>query len=84
MGAGAPPLVEKGRRLMAVTFSQAEVNAYRDFMLKNRGITEMRIGDRLYKFEPIEKMREQLAYMVRNLDTAAAPRTRYAQTNKGF
>lgn len=69
---------------MAVTFSQTEINAFRDFMLKNKGVTEMRLGDRLYKFATLHDMQQHLAYMERNLDTGAAPRTRYAQTNKGF
>lgn len=69
---------------MAVTFSQTEVNAFRDHMLKNRGVTEMWLGDRHYKFASLHEMELHLAYMERNLETAAAPRTRYAQTSKGF
>lgn len=69
---------------MAVTFSQAEVDAFKAAVLKNPGVLEMRIGDRLYKFSTLKEMEERLAYMQRNIDTGAAGRIRYASTNKGF
>jgi hypothetical protein len=70
---------------MAVSFSQAEIDAFRDFMLKNRGVTEMWIGDRHYKFTSLDEMQRHLAYMERNLATATpAPTMRVAQTSKGF
>ncbi len=69
---------------MAVTFTQAEVDAYRAFMLNNQGIQRMSFGGRHYEFAPLKEMREQLAYMQRNLDTASeAGRVRYAATSKG-
>lgn len=70
---------------MAVTFTQAEVDAFKAAMLKNPGVLEMDIGDKHYKFDTLQAMREQLAYMERNLDSAtAAPRTRYGATSKGL
>lgn len=69
---------------MAETFSQAEVDAFRAAMLKNPGVMEMRIGDRLYKFSTLKEMREQLAYMQRNLTGGAAGGIRYVSTSKGF
>jgi hypothetical protein len=72
---------------MAVTFSQAEVDAFKAAMLKNPGVLEMRIGDRLYKFSTLKEMEERLAYMQRNLapdPTAPSGAVRYASTSKGF
>lgn len=69
---------------MAVTFSQSEIDAFRDAMLKNPGVMEMRIGDRLYKFSTLQEKREHLSYMERNLDTGQSGGVRYASTSKGF
>lgn len=70
---------------MAVTFSQAEIDAFRTFMVNNKGVLEMWIGDRHYKFSTLEQMQQHLAYMERNLaTTTAAPTMRVAQTSKGF
>jgi len=69
---------------MAVTFTQTEIDSFRDFMLKNRGVTEMWLGDRHYKFSSLQQMEEHLAYMERNLASGAAPKTRYGATSKGL
>lgn len=66
-----------------MTYTQAEINAYRAFMLTNGGVTRMTIADKSYDFEPLEKMRAQLAYMERNLAGTTTPHTRYAATSKG-
>lgn len=66
-----------------MTFSQPEVDAFRAAMLKNPGVLEMRIGDRLYKFEGLKAMEEHLAYMQRNIAGGQTGRTRYAATCKG-
>lgn len=69
---------------MAVTFSQADVDAFKAAMLKNPGVLEMRIADQLYKFSSLKEMEERLAYMQRNIDTGTAGRIRYVSTSKGF
>lgn len=68
---------------MAATFSPTEIDAFRTAMLKNPGVMELRIGDRLYKFSTLKEMEERLAYMQRNVDSGQAGRTRYASTCKG-
>lgn len=72
--------------LMPITFSQAEIDAFKEAMLKNPGVLEMDIGDKHYRFETLEGMREQLAYMERNLDTGAGipSSMRFAATSKGL
>lgn len=69
---------------MAVTFTQAEVDAFKAALLKNPGVLEMDIGDRHYKFEDLEAMRNHLAFIERNVDTGGAGRVRYAATSKGL
>lgn len=69
---------------MAATFSAAEIDAFRTAMLKNPGVLEMRIGDRLYRFESSKAMEDHLAYMQRNIAGGAAGGVRYASTSKGF
>jgi hypothetical protein len=69
---------------MAATFSQTEIDTFRAAMLKNPGVLEMRIGDRLYRFATLKEMEAHLAYMQRNVDSGAAGGTRYASTSKGF
>lgn len=68
---------------MAVTFSQAEVAAFRTFMLTNQGVLEMDIGDKHYKFESLKAQRDHLVFMESNIESRTTPRTRYAQTSKG-
>jgi hypothetical protein len=68
---------------MAATFSQTEIDTFRAAMLKNPGVLEMRIGDRLYRFSTLKEMEAHLAYMQRNIDSGASG-TRYASTSKGF
>lgn len=65
------------------TFSQTEIDAFRTSMLKNPGVLEMRIGDRLYKFSTLQEMEGHLAYMQRNVTGGQPGRTRYATTCKG-
>lgn len=70
-----------------VTFSSAEVDAFRTAMLLNPGVLEMRLGDRSYKFATLKEMQERLAFMQRNVAasaTTASGAVRYAQTSKGF
>lgn len=70
---------------MAVTFSQSEIDAFRTAMLTNPGVLEMWIADKHYKFSSLTEMREQLAYMERNIESAATTSgVRYASTGKGF
>jgi hypothetical protein len=69
---------------MAVTFTQAEVDAFKAALLKNPGVLEMDIGDRHYKFASLKEMEERLAYMQRNIAGGAAGRIRYVSTSKGF
>jgi hypothetical protein len=69
---------------MAATFSATEIDAFRTAMLKNPGVLELRIGDRMYKFESMKAMEERLAYMERNIAGGATGGTRYASTSKGF
>lgn len=69
---------------MPATFSQAEIDAFRTAMLKNPGVLEMRIADRLYKFESMKAMAEHLAYMERNITGGSTGGVRYAKTSKGF
>jgi hypothetical protein len=69
---------------MPLTFTQAEIDAFKEAMLKNPGVLEMDIGDKHYRFENLQAMREQLAYMERNVAGGQAGRTRYAATSKGL
>jgi hypothetical protein len=69
---------------MAITFTQAEIDTFRDFMLKNRGVTEMWLGDRHYKFSSLQEMRDHLAFMERSLAGSTVPKTRYGATSKGL
>lgn len=69
---------------MPLTFTQAEVDAFKAAMLKNPGVLEMDIADRHYKFDTLQAMREHLAYMERNLSTGAPGRIRYGATSKGL
>lgn len=69
---------------MAATFSQTEIDAFRTAMLTNPGVLELRIGDRLYKFEGTKAMEEHLAYMQRNIAGGSTGGVRYASTSKGF
>lgn len=69
---------------MAVTFTQSEVDAFKAAMLKNPGVLEMWIGDKHYKFEDLEAMRNHLAYMERNIETGQTGRVRYGATGKGL
>lgn len=69
---------------MAVTFTQAQIDAFVDAMNKNPGVLEMRIADQLYKFETLQQKREHLAYMQRNIATGATGSIRYVTTDKGF
>jgi hypothetical protein len=69
---------------MPVTFTQAEIDAFKAAMLKNPGVTEMWLGDRHYKFDTLEAMREHLAYMERTLDTGQTGRIRYGASSKGL
>lgn len=69
---------------MPLTFTQAEVDAFKAAMLKNPGVTEMWIGDKRYKFDTLKGMREQLAYMERNVVGGQPGATRYAATSKGL
>lgn len=69
---------------MAVTFTQAEIDAFRAAMLANPGVTRLKIGDRETEFGSLKELREQLEYMERHLDTGAnTTRTRYGATSKG-
>lgn len=69
---------------MAVTFTQAEIDAFKAAMLKNPGVLEMDIGDKHYKFDTMQAMREHLAYMELHIDTRTSSTvTRYATTSKG-
>jgi hypothetical protein len=70
--------------MAAVTFSATEIDTFRTAMLTNPGVLELRIGDRLYKFETLKAMEERLAYMERNIVGGATGGTRYASTSKGF
>jgi len=67
-----------------VTFSQAEIDAFRTAMLNNPGVLEMDIGDKHYKFESLEAMRLQLAYMERNISSPPSGTTRYGGFSKGL
>lgn len=70
--------------MAGITFTQAEIDAFRASMLQNPGVLEMRIGDRQYKFDTMQAMEDRLAYMTRHLDTGAnATKTRYGATSKG-
>ena len=69
---------------MAVTFSQADIDAFKAAMLKNPGVTEMWLGDRHYKFDTLEAMRAHLAYMERNISPTQTGRTRYGASSKGL
>jgi hypothetical protein len=69
---------------MAVTFTQGEIDAFRTAMLNNPGVLEMDIGDKHYKFESLEAMRLQLAYMERNISSPPAGTTRYGAMSKGL
>lgn len=67
----------------SVTFSQAEIDAFRAAMLKNPGVLKMQIADRVYEFESLKARAEFLAYMQRNIESGATGGTRYAATSKG-
>lgn len=69
---------------MPLTFTQAEVDAFKAAMLKNPGVTEMWIADKRYKFDTLKAMREHLAYMARNVEGGQPGAVRYAATSSGL
>lgn len=65
------------------TFTQAEIDAFRQAILDRKGADAVSYGDETVHFESLEAARAHLAYMERNLVTSTTPRTRYAVTSKG-
>ena len=65
------------------TFTQAEIDTFRQAMLDRKGAISTSIDGESVTFEGLETMQAQLAYMERNLTTSTTPRTRYAVTSKG-
>lgn len=69
--------------MAAVTFTQAEIAAFKAAMLANPGVLQMTLDGRSYTFETLQDKAEFLAYMQRNLDTGSTGKTRYGATSKG-
>ena len=66
-----------------VTFTAADLDAAKNAILKNPGLTEMRIGDRLYKFAPWQDQQARIAYIQRHIEGGNAGGVRYASSSKG-
>lgn len=70
---------------MPVTFTQAEIDAFKQALLDRKGATSISFGDQVVQFESHDKAVAFLAYMERNISPAATTtgRVRYAATSKG-
>lgn len=70
--------------MAAETFSDAEISAFKTFMLSNPGVLEMEYGDKRYKFSSLKEQQEHLAFMERRRASGHTGGVRYAVTSKGF
>lgn len=70
---------------MAVTFTQAQIDAFKQALIDRQGATEIGFENMTTRFGTLKEAEEFLAFMERNLDTRAASpqRTRFAATSKG-
>jgi hypothetical protein len=66
-----------------VTFTQSEIDTFRQTLLDRRGAISFTRGDEQTTFASYEEAVKFLAFMERNITTGATGGIRYAATSKG-